>query len=240
MLWPAHLQSFNPLFSNNPPTDVSKNPAEIHGIDQCGYGSSEFRKRKKREEIDSDGLKKRIHAVAGDWENSVGSNVIKQLAGHLGLTEDSTTDDDVIRISDDELDDNLTKEKDTEELKNIFNLLDKDKDGYITTEELVLLGESPFKVQSMIDRVNPKLGGKIDFPEFLKLMDSSEEQLIKDFEEFDKGQTGFISAEVLRYVMTSFGEEMTGEEVDEMIKDGDADANGQINYKKFLRKICGN
>lgn len=42
---------------------------------------------------------------------------------------------------------------------------------------------------------------------------------------------GFITGAELRVVMTNLGEEVTGEEVDEMIKEADKDGDGQVNYQ---------
>lgn len=46
-----------------------------------------------------------------------------------------------------------------------------------------------------------------------------------------QGGDGYISAAELRNVMTTLGEELTKEEVDEMIQDADFDGDGQINYE---------
>ena len=43
--------------------------------------------------------------------------------------------------------------------------------------------------------------------------------------------SGIISAAELRYIVTSFGEKLTDEEVEEMIRDTDDDGDGQISYQ---------
>ena len=48
---------------------------------------------------------------------------------------------------------------------------------------------------------------------------------------------GFISASELRHVMTYLGEKLTDEEVDDMIKEGDVDGDGQLNYEEFVKMI---
>ena len=54
------------------------------------------------------------------------------------------------------------------------------------------------------------------------------------FQVFDKDGNGFISAAELRQAMKNLGEELTEEEVDEMIRESDIDGNGQVNYVEFI------
>ena len=41
----------------------------------------------------------------------------------------------------------------------------------------------------------------------------------------------------LRHVLTSIGEKLTDEEVDEMIKEADIDGDDQINYEEFVKMM---
>lgn len=59
----------------------------------------------------------------------------------------------------------------------------------------------------------------------------SQHVLICDVLVFDKQDTGKISAEQLREVLTTQGEVMSTDEVDEMIKEADTDGDGIINYE---------
>ncbi|KAG6503309.1 hypothetical protein ZIOFF_035620 [Zingiber officinale] len=65
----------------------------------------------------------------------------------------------------------------------------------------------------------------------------SEEELMEAFKVFDKDSNGFISAQELRHVMTSLGEKLTDEEVDEMIREADIDGDGQVNYQEFVQMM---
>jgi Ca2+-binding EF-hand superfamily protein len=76
------------------------------------------------------------------------------------------------------------------------------------------------------------------FPtEFLTMMarkmkdTDSEEEIREAFKVFDRDNNGFISAAELRHVMTSIGEKLTDDEVDEMIREADQDGDGRIDCK---------
>ena len=86
----------------------------------------------------------------------------------------------------------------------------------------------------MINEVDADNNGTIDFPEFLTMMarkmkdTDSEEEIREAFKVFDRDNNGFISAAELRHVMTSIGEKLTDDEVDEMIREADQDGDGRI------------
>ena len=53
---------------------------------------------------------------------------------------------------------------------------------------------------------------------------------------FCSADSSFSSAE-LRHVMTNLSKKLTDEEVYEMIREADADDDGQINYVKFVKMV---
>lgn len=82
--------------------------------------------------------------------------------------------------------------------------------------------------------------GTIEFDEFLMLMAhkiqrvDEQEDLLTAFRVFDKNGDGYISASELKSVMESLGEEMTDEQIHEMIREADTDGNGLIDYSEFM------
>jgi len=142
----------------------------------------------------------------------------------------------------------LTEEQ-ISEFKEGFSLFDKDGDGMITTKELGTvmrsLSQNPteYELQDMIKEIDADGCGTIDFPEFLRMMErrmrdtDAEEEIREAFKIFDKEGNGYISAAELRHVMCNLGEKLTDDEVDEMIREGDVDGDGQINYDEFVKMM---
>ena len=104
------------------------------------------------------------------------------------------------------------------------------------------LGQNPTEAElkDMINEVDIDGNGTIDFPEFLTMMarksmgSDSDEEIKEAFRVFDKDGNGFISSEELRQVMVNLGENLTKEEIDEMIREADIDGDGQVNYEGNL------
>jgi calmodulin len=135
------------------------------------------------------------------------------------------------------------------EYRDAFEMFDKDKDGYITAKELAnvmrSLNQDPSEqeLHDMISEVDVDGNGKIEFEEFVTLMNrrsketDTEEEVINAFKVFDKDGNGMISSTELRHVMTTLGDQLTDEEVDEMIREADIDGDGYINYEEFVRMM---
>jgi calmodulin len=54
------------------------------------------------------------------------------------------------------------------------------------------------------------------------------------FRAFDRNGNGFISPADLRHVMTDLGENLTDEEIDEMMRAAGSDGDGKVNYESKL------
>ena len=107
------------------------------------------------------------------------------------------------------------------------------------------LGQNPSEeeLKQMIREVDLDGNGTIDFKEFLCLMvkkmkgTDTEEELIEAFKVFDRDGNDYITAHELRYIMSSLGEDIKPQEIDDMIKEADTDNDGQINYTEFVNMM---
>ena len=61
----------------------------------------------------------------------------------------------------------------------------------------------------------------------------TDDEVKEAFDAFDLDGNSFIGAAELRHVFTSMGEEITDEEVDEMIRMCDDDGDGQVSFEEF-------
>ena len=140
-------------------------------------------------------------------------------------------------------------EKQIAEYKEAFNLFDKEGLGVVNPKSLGAIfksmGHNPVEEElvEMVEEVDADGDGYVDFPEFLFIMarklkdNDTEEELIEAFKMFDRDGTGEISAADVKQVMATLGEDISQEEVDEMVKEVDGDKDGKINYDEFVQML---
>ncbi|TNY24423.1 putative myosin regulatory light chain cdc4 [Rhodotorula diobovata] len=136
------------------------------------------------------------------------------------------------------------------EAKEAFALFDKRGAGTIPASSLgdVLraLGQNPTQAQvaELAASVNNQ---DIDFNTFINILNrpggydpaGTADEFIRGFQVFDKEGNGFIGQGELKYVLTSLGEKLSEEEVDELLKGVQVTPEGNINYVSFVHQILG-
>ena len=130
-----------------------------------------------------------------------------------------------------------------------FKIFDKNNDGLITQDELKQLlnniGQKPSdsEIQDMINEIDIDGDGKINFDNFITLMEKklrdhdNEEELIETFKVFDKDGIGFITFNNLKDVIKNLGLNYSDDEIMEMIKECDLDNDMMINYDEFTKMV---
>nr|2A4J_A Chain A, Centrin 2 [Homo sapiens]2K2I_A Chain A, Centrin-2 [Homo sapiens] len=63
----------------------------------------------------------------------------------------------------------------------------------------------------------------------------TKEEILKAFKLFDDDETGKISFKNLKRVAKELGENLTDEELQEMIDEADRDGDGEVSEQEFLR-----
>lgn len=138
-------------------------------------------------------------------------------------------------------------EDEIREYRAAFHEFDKDGSGTISLKELGMvmrsLGQNPTEqeLQDISNEVDIDGNGLMDFNEFIVLMARQQsmgpEELQQAFSIFDRDGNGYIDAKELRYLLTTLGEKLSNNEVDEIIRDVDVDGDGRVNYQEFVTML---
>ena len=132
------------------------------------------------------------------------------------------------------------------EIKEAFDLFDSDHSGTIDTEELKqALGNLGIDaknqtLQNMMNDIDKNQSGTIDFDEFIEMMTAkmsdkdTREDLEKVFELFiGDDNTDKIDIRHLKRVCKELNENMSDEELNEMIVRADSDRDGKVTFEDF-------
>lgn len=67
----------------------------------------------------------------------------------------------------------------------------------------------------------------------------TDDEILEAFKAFDLDKNNFVGAAEIRHVLINIGEQVTDEEVDEMIRMVDADGDGQVSWEEFYSMVTG-
>jgi Ca2+-binding EF-hand superfamily protein len=67
----------------------------------------------------------------------------------------------------------------------------------------------------------------------------TDEEILEAFRAFDLDKNNFIGAAEIRHILINIGEQVTDEEVDEMIRMVDKDGDGQVSWEEFYEMVTG-
>lgn len=140
-----------------------------------------------------------------------------------------------------------------DELKSVFNTFDKNKDGYITRNELkqamngagMIMNEN--QIDEMLENMDVNRDGFIDLREFCASFvhnddddDDEDGDLREAFEVFDVNKDGVISVKELEMVLVSLGLKQGGmklHDFEDMIRKVDVDGDGMIDFNEFKKMM---
>ncbi|BFZ03610.1 hypothetical protein BsWGS_06649 [Bradybaena similaris] len=143
-------------------------------------------------------------------------------------------------------------EKQYNDAQQTFNLFDKKGDGTVSTKDLgqVLKGlglqVDAQKLKEWADEADEDASGFIRWEQFkpifeLKLKEDEDERELKEaFRVLDKNNKGVIAVEDLRWILRSLGDDLTDDEIEDMIQETDTDGSGTVDYEEFRNLMCSN
>ncbi|XP_042457696.1 calcium-dependent protein kinase 21-like [Zingiber officinale] len=129
------------------------------------------------------------------------------------------------------------------DIKQMFHMMDKDNNGSLTLEELKeglhIIGDPVPEpdIKMLLEVADVDGNGTLDCEEFMTVSVhlkkiSSEEQLTKAFNYFDKDGSGYIEMDELREALHE-GDAPSEQVIWEIISDVDTDKDGRISYQEF-------
>jgi len=139
-------------------------------------------------------------------------------------------------------------QKQVQEFKEAFNLMDQDRDGTVSLDDLkevyASLGKAP--KDSELKQMLEEAQGPVNFTMLLtlfgdRLNGTDEENVILNaWKNFDKEATGFINTKSLREVLTGEGrpdDRLSDVEFNQMLEGAPVDPKGNLDYGAFTRQI---
>ena len=132
-----------------------------------------------------------------------------------------------------------------EEIKEAFDIFDSEQTGAIAIAELTNAMKSlnfdsknP-TIYRMVVEMDTDGNGQIDFEEFLDMMTArisdknTKADLERVFKLFDDNRQGFISVENLARVARDLGEDISMEELKEIVQRADINGDGKLTFEDF-------
>jgi len=138
----------------------------------------------------------------------------------------------------------------TDQYRDAFALFDSKGNGRVPRASLGDLlracGQNPTLAE--VAELEESVGADFDFDLFLRVLNRPDgfrapgqpEDFVRGFQVFDKDGTGFIGVGELKYVLTSLGEKLNDDEVDELLKGVNVGKDGSVNYGEFVQMILAN
>jgi Ca2+-binding EF-hand superfamily protein len=137
-----------------------------------------------------------------------------------------------------------------EDLKHIFDFLDKDRSGGLDSEELhcglsiLKLNLAASQIKNLMNNADLNSDGRVDFNEFVKLCvigtakdKIKQEDLVKRLSPYDKDGDGNMNVSDLRLLLGGEGEPLEEEDIDDVIRELDVDANGRFSIRAMVSKF---
>eukprot|EP00164_Ancoracysta_twista_P003934 GFYU01005273.1.p1 GENE.GFYU01005273.1~~GFYU01005273.1.p1 ORF type:complete len:456 (-),score=111.90 GFYU01005273.1:753-2120(-) len=124
-------------------------------------------------------------------------------------------------------------------LREVFNTLDQDGDGFIDANELriglqkLAIPCNPKIVEEMVYRMDKNQDGKIDFEEFKNFAVKRESELFIVFQSLDATGDSVLSGREIRQGLTQLGYSVSNEDVRKLMYLMDKDKSNNVDFDEF-------
>ncbi|UJR31288.1 hypothetical protein I4U23_018788 [Adineta vaga] len=135
------------------------------------------------------------------------------------------------------------------ELRNTFDLFDRDKSGAISSSELeqVLIALNFDPTERLLRKIMKEMdidrNGLVEFDEFVKVMRNvyerkfTDNEMRKAFQCFDADSSGYITINELREVLSRLNYNVSEQRLGEVLGEIDTDNDGKISYDEFVQML---
>jgi len=136
------------------------------------------------------------------------------------------------------------------EIKEAFSIFDCNGNGTISASEIKSVLKSIEKeptdeeIHRLLREANKSGTGELTYLEFQEMMrnqlliDDEPEDVKHVFQIFDPKSKGYMDTEEFRRVLTTIGEVLTEEEVNEILSVVDRESTGKIPFNDFVKRMC--
>ncbi|CAF2385453.1 unnamed protein product [Rotaria sp. Silwood2] len=133
------------------------------------------------------------------------------------------------------------------ELRDAFDLFDKDHSGRISSSELegvlkaLNIKASRKEAETLLKQMDRNNSGDIDFEEFKNCMARSffkkysRHELLDAFKKFDRDGSGYITPDELQQVFSRMGKQLSKTELQSMLGSLDTSNDGQLSFDEFCK-----
>ncbi|XP_026739333.1 troponin C-like isoform X2 [Trichoplusia ni] len=138
-------------------------------------------------------------------------------------------------------------------LRRAFSMFDSQKQGRIEKEKVKMIlntmvhNYDDLELDRMVDSEDAEACGTLNFDSFVRVamyfLEEDDEALQKELKEafrlYDKEGNGYIPTSSLREILAALDEQLTPDQLNEMIAEIDTDASGTVDFDEFMAMMTG-
>ncbi|XP_077283087.1 troponin C-like isoform X1 [Arctopsyche grandis] len=138
-------------------------------------------------------------------------------------------------------------------LKRAFSMFDSSKQGKIEKEKVrtilntMVYSYDDKELETLLDGEDNEGTGKLDFDSFCRVathfLDEDDEALQRELKQafrlYDKEGNGYIPTSSLREILMALDDQLTPDQLNEMIAEIDTDDSGTVDFDEFMEMMTG-